>query len=230
MKKETPELAANLEQYQLKAKDILAAAFLPSRAQQDEDDFTIVSRALLIVNKRVQEQAIKIEALETKIEADRPLTEFARSVSDCSDTVTVGEYAKMLFDRDGIDIGRNRLYKWLREHGYLSEKNEPYQVYVKGGLFVVKLVYSSGNACPVTLITGRGMVKLFPKIAVWWDEHHPDAKEHRPLELDEINQYILDAKAKGYTERRMADEIGTITNIAVHKRINKLRKAGLLSS
>ncbi len=34
MERETPELAARLEQYQLKAKDVLAAAFLPQSKQQ----------------------------------------------------------------------------------------------------------------------------------------------------------------------------------------------------
>lgn len=231
MKQEHPELAERLKQYQLKAKDVLAAAFLPSHTQQQvEDDFSIVSRALLILNKRTQEQAVQIDALETRIEAERPWAEFARSVSECTDTVTVGQYAKILFRRNGINIGRNRLYEWLREHDYLSERNEPYQIYVAEGLFVVKLTHSKAGVYPVTLITGKGMVKLFPQLNEWWNELHPNTVKRTSGILDDINRYIIDAKAKGYSERKMAEEIGTIGNVAVHRRIVKLRKAGLLDS
>lgn len=167
--------------------------------------------------------------LSAKIERDKPLTEFARKVSESMDTVTVGVYAKLLHDRDGIKIGRNRLYKWLRDAGYLTERNEPYQQYVDAGLFVAILKDSPRKTYPVTLVTGKGMVKLYPEIAAWWVKLHPHApKPRNKLELDEVNKAIIEMKQKGYTERQMAEKIGTITNVAVHKRIDKLRKKGLL--
>lgn len=49
MERETPELAAKLEQYQLKAKDVLAAAFLP-KAQQRPAEYPPVKRRELTVD------------------------------------------------------------------------------------------------------------------------------------------------------------------------------------
>lgn len=46
MERETPELAARLEQYQLKAKDVLAAAFLPQSKQQPATPAPVEQRAL----------------------------------------------------------------------------------------------------------------------------------------------------------------------------------------
>ncbi len=46
MERETPELAARLEQYQLKAKDVLAAAFLPQSKQQSTTSAPVEQRAL----------------------------------------------------------------------------------------------------------------------------------------------------------------------------------------
>lgn len=46
MERETPELAARLEQYQLKAKDVLAAAFLPQSKQQSTTPAPAEQRAL----------------------------------------------------------------------------------------------------------------------------------------------------------------------------------------
>lgn len=46
MERETPELAARLEQYQLKAKDVLAAAFLPQSKPQSTTSAPVEQRAL----------------------------------------------------------------------------------------------------------------------------------------------------------------------------------------
>lgn len=46
MERETPELAATLEQYQLKAKDVLAAAFLPQSKQHPATPAPVEQRAL----------------------------------------------------------------------------------------------------------------------------------------------------------------------------------------
>ena len=46
MERETPELAARLEQYQLKAKDVLAAAFLPQSKQRSTIPAPVEQRAI----------------------------------------------------------------------------------------------------------------------------------------------------------------------------------------
>lgn len=46
--RETPELAARLEQYQLKAKDVLAAAFLPKSQQRPTEHQPVKRRELTV--------------------------------------------------------------------------------------------------------------------------------------------------------------------------------------
>ena len=64
MKAETPDLAANLEQYQLRAKDVLAAAFLPQRDQAPKsamEYLRIQSAAMLELDDRVTDLEDKVE-------------------------------------------------------------------------------------------------------------------------------------------------------------------------
>lgn len=56
MEEETPDLAAKLEQYQLRAKDVLAAAFLPVNAAPDLDALSPTLRVLINLELRQKEQ------------------------------------------------------------------------------------------------------------------------------------------------------------------------------
>lgn len=83
------------------------------------------------------------ERLAAKIEADKPKVMFAEAV-DCSPTaIQIGDLAKIL-KQNGIDIGRNRLFTWLRENGYIMKNtvngfsNMPTQMAMELGLFKVK--------------------------------------------------------------------------------------------
>lgn len=63
MERENPELVERLVQYQLKAKDVLAAAFLPQYADRSADDYRAETRRLEADNKAralaLREQAAK---------------------------------------------------------------------------------------------------------------------------------------------------------------------------
>lgn len=74
---------------------------------------------------------------------------------------------------DGFKIGQNRLFRWLREHGYLhahgARRNQPYQRYIDNGWFEVieRTVNNPDGTTRITLttkITGKGQVALTPKI------------------------------------------------------------------
>ena len=99
-------------------------------------------------------------ALEHKIETDRPKVEFAEAVRNLDGSCLVREFAKVL------GTGQNRLYKRLREDGFLMANNEPYQHYIDRGWFVriegIPFTDSNGKAHPtfVTRITGKGQVGL----------------------------------------------------------------------
>lgn len=42
--------------------------------------------------------------------------------------------------------------------------------------------------------------------------------------LDDIDRIIIEGRRDGYSEREIADIIGTISAVAVHKRIVKIRE------
>lgn len=104
---------------------------------------------------------------EKTIEEQKPLVEFAKHVTESSDTVDVGEFAKIV-KNEKIDIGRNRLFEWLRANDYLMSNNVPYQKYVNNNFFkVIKTTKETAYGTKVfskTLITGKGQVMLVEKL------------------------------------------------------------------
>lgn len=79
---------------------------------------------------------------EKKIQETRPQVIFADAVTASSDSILVGELAKLI-KQNGVDTGQRRLFKWLRGNGYLCKKtgecfNEPTQYSMELGLFEIK--------------------------------------------------------------------------------------------
>ena len=101
--------------------------------------------------------------LASKVKEDKSYIDFAKSITSSNDGITFGEFAKIL-NNDDKKIGRNSLYKWFRDKGYVikngSERNIPKQKYVNRGLFKVeeKIVMTrNGEKISTTvLITGKG--------------------------------------------------------------------------
>ena len=113
--------------------------------------------------KRLAEEKAKM--LENTIAMDKPYTDFGKSLATCEDAITIGQFAKILSNND-IEVGRNRLFSWFRDNGYLikvgKDKNMPKQIYVKQGLFkvaesIVKTVKGE-LLTATTLITGKGQM------------------------------------------------------------------------
>lgn len=129
---------------------------------QVEKDFNspekIMARALLMADK-------KIHKLETQIEADKPKVLFADAVSASHTSILVGELAKIL-KQNGIDIGQNKLFQWLRSNGYLISRrgeswNQPTQKSMQLGLFELKktnINHADGHTTvnTTTKVTGKG--------------------------------------------------------------------------
>ena len=129
---------------------------------QVEKDFNspekIMARALLMADK-------KIHKLETQIEADRPKVLFADAVSASKSSCLIGELAKIL-KQNGIDIGQNKLFQWLRSNGYIISRrgeswNQPTQKSMQLGLFELKktnINHADGHTTvnTTTKVTGKG--------------------------------------------------------------------------
>ena len=129
---------------------------------QVEKDFNspekIMARALLMADK-------KVHKLEAQIEADRPKVLFADAVSASKSSCLIGELAKIL-KQNGIDIGQNKLFQWLRSNGYLISRrgdswNQPTQKSMQLKLFELKVTninHADGHTTPntTTKVTGKG--------------------------------------------------------------------------
>lgn len=73
-----------------------------------------------------QERAARL-ALEAQAEADKPKVLFADAVSASHSSILVGDLAKLL-RQNGVEIGQNRLFRFLREKGYLCSQGERYNL------------------------------------------------------------------------------------------------------
>ena len=61
-------------------------------------------------------------ALKQQVNENKPKVLFADSVAGSENSILVGELAKLL-KQNGVDVGQNRLFKWLRNNGYLIKKS-----------------------------------------------------------------------------------------------------------
>lgn len=114
----------------------------------------------------LKEERAKRKELEVVVEEQKPLVEFANKVANTDKLISMGEMSKLLKD-EHIDIGRNRLFKYLRDNKILTKKNLPYQRYVNSGYFQVKETSNSNGVFLTTYVTGKGqmyLVKLAKKL------------------------------------------------------------------
>ena len=132
---------------------------------------SVMSRALRFANKQLDEIKNANVLLEQKIKADKPKVIFADSVSAAKTSILVGDLAKLL-KQNGVNIGQNRLFEWLRQNGYLiksgSSKNMPTQKAADMGLFEVKVSTvnnpdGSIRETKTTKVTGKGQVYFVNK-------------------------------------------------------------------
>lgn len=132
---------------------------------QKQDSY-LIEDPIARAERWIEEQKEK-RLLETKIEQDKPLVDFANQVADTSDLIDMVALSKLLKD-EHIDIGRNRLFQWLRDNNYLRDNNEPYQRYVEQGVFQLReytfeTPYGSKTGCK-TYVTGKGQIYITEKL------------------------------------------------------------------
>ena len=101
------------------------------------------------------------------IEQQKPLVTFANRVANSSDTIDMGELAK-LCSKEGLKIGRNRLFEYLRQEKILMTNNNPYQKYIELKWFeTIETVKSTPYGDKIfikTLVTGLGQIKIIERL------------------------------------------------------------------
>ena len=105
--------------------------------QETMTDDELMARALQVAQNKILERDKQIKTM-------KPKAIFADAVAASHTSILVGELAKIL-KQNGVNIGQNRLYEWLRENGYLikgnkrTDRNAPTQRSMDMGLFEVKI-------------------------------------------------------------------------------------------
>lgn len=132
------------------------------------------SEALMLAAKQAQQieaQQKQLEAKDEQIRQDAPRVLFSKAVETAKRSCLVSELAKIL-RQNGIDMGQNRLFDWMRKHGYLCSKgqyyNQPTQKAMELGLFELKQTAinkpdGSVLVSTTTKVTGAGQVYFVNK-------------------------------------------------------------------
>lgn len=113
----------------------------------------------------LKDEQQKRKALEAQAEENRPKVLFADSVATSHTSILIFDLAKIL-KQNGVDIGGNRLFEWMRKNGYLvrrkgSDYNMPTQRSMEMSLFEVKetsVSHSDGHISvnKTPKVTGKG--------------------------------------------------------------------------
>ena len=134
------------------------------RANSGMSDEEIMARAVLLGQKKIEEQAKRIQEM-------RPKEIFADRVSASESSILVGDLAKLL-KQNGVDMGQKRLFRWLRDKGYLIKYgvsyNLPTQRSMEMGLFQLKettITHADGHISisKTVKVTGKGQVYFINK-------------------------------------------------------------------
>lgn len=125
----------------------------------------VMKRALEFANQKVEE-------MQKRIMLDKPKVLFADAVETSTSSILVGELSKVL-RQNGVNIGQNRLFEWLRDNGYLIKRkgenyNQPTQYSMDLGLFEIKkrVINNPDGSIRTTTtskVTGKGQIYFVNK-------------------------------------------------------------------
>lgn len=128
-------------------KETFIREFNKREALLKNDDYIMV-RAFEIQQNRIKSLEAQAQLLEAcnienvkQIEIMKPKALFADCVTASNKSILVGELAKIL-TQNGVEMGQNRLFRFLRANGYLLTKgdyyNRPSQRAMEMGLFEIE--------------------------------------------------------------------------------------------
>lgn len=143
-----------------------------------QDELIADPDLIIRLAQEVKAERAKRAELEAKVEEDKPKVLFADSVSASKSSILIGNLAKLL-TQNGVKIGQNRLFKWLRKNGYLVGRkgeswNMPTQKSLDMELFEVRESITNNpdgttRINYTTKVTGKGQiyfVNLFKSSAI----------------------------------------------------------------
>lgn len=150
--------------------------------KQDDTPEMIMARAVMVAQETIKKHEQRVRELENdnkrqsaEITVMKPKADFYDTIMGTGKTIEMKDVAKIL----DMGIGRNNLFKFLREHKVVDERNVPYQLYVDKRWF---------KSIPVYFDDPRtGLPSMYLKTVVY------------PAGIDGIRQLL---KSKGYKKNR----------------------------
>ena len=138
--------------------------------QSKPDSYTIEDPAARA--RRWAEEYEEKKALEAKIEEQKPLVEYAEHIQASKDVIDMKSMAK-LASKNGIKIGRNKLFSFLRDRKILDRENIPYANYMDKEWFqVVESPYTFNNGdvkiIRTTLVSPKGQIGIIRQLRKYY--------------------------------------------------------------
>lgn len=108
--------------------------------------------------------ALENQKLELEKAANEPLIHFAKAIESTQGAILMRDFAKILYEKERLEIGEKRLFAFLRDKGYLMSDNKPYQCFVQNGLFRLSELsiqtIKGARLVTTTKITGKGQIAI----------------------------------------------------------------------
>ena len=93
--------------------------------QETLSDEELMAKALMVAQRTIENKNKQIAEMKPKVD-------FYNDVTGSTDTIDIASVAKVL---NIPNMGRNKLFAFLREKNILNKRNEPYQCFVDKGYF-----------------------------------------------------------------------------------------------
>ncbi|EPA1906566.1 phage antirepressor [Campylobacter coli] len=128
----------------------------------------LTHKEALLLGLELLEKNEKLElenkSLKEKELENSPLIHFENRIKDTNDAILIRDFAKILYEKNKIEIGEKRLFAFLRDNGFLMSDNKPYQKCIEQGLFKVSettiSTINGDRLVSTTKITGKGQIKI----------------------------------------------------------------------
>lgn len=127
----------------------------------------VMARAVKMADRKIALLSGQLAEANKQIEEAKPKVLFAEAVSTAKTSILIGELSKLM-KQNGVNIGQNRLFDWMRENGYLIKAkngsyNMPTQSAMERGLLEIKESTSVNPDGSVRVnktpkVTGKGQV------------------------------------------------------------------------
>lgn len=139
-----------------------SGGYMVSRENESAED--LMARALLVAQETLSRASQENKQLKERVEVAESKASFAEAVEASTNTILIAELSKIL-QQNGVNIGQNRLFAWMRTNGYLCSNpayyNQPTQKAMQLGLFeVTKHIVQKPNGTSIVTstprVTGKG--------------------------------------------------------------------------